>query len=82
MNVSLATPDKRIYSGTAEAVHVVAAQGELDILDRHANLVSLVRPGPVTIRTAQGNKTFSVSEGLLKVEDNRVSLLCRDIVAA
>ncbi len=81
MKVSLATPEKKIFSGEATDIVVNAEKGQLQILERHANLITLVKPGQVKINGAE-SKAFSVSDGVLKVENNSVSILCASIRAA
>jgi F-type H+-transporting ATPase subunit epsilon len=79
MQVSLATPEKIVFSGQADDVLIQAEKGQINILDRHSNLITLVKKGPVVVKAAQGNLNFTVGEGVLKVEDNKVSILCGEI---
>ncbi len=79
MDVSLATPEKIFFSGPSNDVLLNAERGQLNLLDRHTNLISLVKPGPVVIKTAQGDKRYEVSEGILKVESNQLSILCSQV---
>ncbi|MDB5037110.1 MAG: atpC [Bacteriovoracaceae bacterium] len=78
MEVFLATPDKKVFSGAASDVLVNAEKGQINILEKHANLITLVKPGVVRIRGAQ-EKNFQVGEGVLKVENDRVSILCKEV---
>ncbi|MBN8553864.1 MAG: hypothetical protein J0L93_00285 [Deltaproteobacteria bacterium] len=82
MQVSLATPEKIIFSGSADDVLLIADKGQINLLDRHANLITLVRKGPITLKAATGVLKFQVGDGVLKVEDNKVSILCGEISAS
>jgi F-type H+-transporting ATPase subunit epsilon len=79
MQITLATPEKQIFSGEAVSLSVKAEKGELQILDRHADLITLVHPGKVKIQ-GETVKGFEVSEGVLKIEQGAVSVLCSRIV--
>lgn len=82
MNVFLATPEKVVYGDDADEVCLVAEKGQITILPRHANLLTLVKPGEVVIKSSSGEKRFRSSEGVAKVEGDRLSILCRDVQAA
>lgn len=82
MEVFLATPERKVFSGEAGDVLVNAEKGQINILERHANLITLVRPGAIRIRGVKDGgeeKSFQVGEGILKVENNRVSILCNEV---
>lgn len=78
MKVSVATPERRIYSGEAENVVVQAEKGELKILELHANLITLVKPGKLKISGSNPTE-LKVGEGVLKIEDNQMSILCSKV---
>ena len=78
MEVFVATPERRVFSGQASDVLVSAEKGQINILERHANLVTFVKPGELRVR-GESEKAFQVGAGVLKVEGNRVSILCREI---
>jgi F-type H+-transporting ATPase subunit epsilon len=78
VEVFVATPEKKIFAGEASDLLVNAEKGQLNILERHANLITLIKPGALKIRGAV-EKSFHVSDGVLKVEDNRVSILCNEV---
>ena len=50
MQIFLATPEKQVFSGEAKDVLVNAEKGQINILENHANLITLVKPGEVRIR--------------------------------
>jgi F-type H+-transporting ATPase subunit epsilon len=81
MEVSVATPERLVYKGVANDVLLNTEKGQINVLERHANLISMVRAGPLTIHTNTENRVFNVSDGVLKVEDDSISILC-DLVEA
>lgn len=82
MTVSLATPEKVVFSGEADDILLNAEKGQLNILERHANLITLVKEGPLVLRSQGREQRFQVGDGVLKVENNHLSVLCREIRAA
>lgn len=83
MEVSLATPEKTVFAGKAEDVLLVADKGQINVLQRHANLITLVKPGRLVVKlSATSSSNYDVSEGVLKVEGDRVTVLCNEIKAA
>ena len=82
MLVTLATPEKLIFSSEAESVVLNAERGQLKILPRHANLISLVHPGSVIVeQTDKGvsEGRFNVGRGVLKVQNDEIAILCDEV---
>ncbi len=76
MKVSLFTPQGRIFSGDAQDVLLKATRGEMNLLERHANLIAKVVPGVLMIRDSAAEKKFKVSEGFVRIQGNDCSILC------
>lgn len=76
MKVEIATPEKIIFQGESSDILLKAEMGQLNILEGHANLITLLEAGPVHLRDGTSSTRFAVGKGLLKVEDGMVSLLC------
>jgi len=83
MEVSVSTPDKVVFSDEATSVVLRSEKGEIDMLERHSNLVTLVYAGPMRIKTPSGKEfNFQVGGGALKVEGSKISILCSEVKAA
>ena len=67
--------DRQLFSGEATSVTLPGAAGVLTILPRHEPLIALLAGGAITVRTAEGEKEFTIEKGLLEVSDNRVTVL-------
>lgn len=76
MKVVLMTPQGRVYSGEAEDVVLQAARGEMNVLERHANLIAKVVPGTLGIRGGGAEKKFKVSDGFVRIQGEACSILC------
>jgi F-type H+-transporting ATPase subunit epsilon len=76
MNLVILSPDREIYSGAVKSVAVPGADGQFQVLNRHAAIVSALNKGTVKVVTAQGERlNFAVSGGFVEMLDNEVALL-------
>jgi F-type H+-transporting ATPase subunit epsilon len=75
MNVEIITPDKELFNGEATSVIVPGSDGLLGILNDHAPLISSLTNGDVKLKTADGEKTFTVNGGVVEVLNNKVMIL-------
>ena len=74
MNLEIISPEKTVYSGTAESVTLPGIIGSFTILDRHAPLISSLQKGTLTY-SINGVKTdVNVNGGFVEVKDNNVSV--------
>ena len=76
MNIVVLTPEKEVYQGEAKAVNVPGTNGQFEVLNGHAPLVSSLANGKVKLTLADGGvKNFSIERGFIEVLRNEVSLL-------
>lgn len=76
MNLVVLTPEKKIFQGDIKAVKVPGTNGQFEILNGHAAIVSSLTKGPIRITRKDGSKeTYSISGGFVEVLKNEVSLL-------
>jgi F-type H+-transporting ATPase subunit epsilon len=83
VKLQIATPEKIVFDAEADDLLLNAEKGQLNILERHANFVSFLQPGPVTIKS-KGKEVgrYTLSEGVMKVEGDQVTLLCPQVSEA
>ena len=80
MNISVLSPEREIYSGQISSVKVPGIDGQFEVLDNHAPLVSALGEGEVRMILADGKKeSFSIESGFIEVLRNEVSLLVRGV---
>lgn len=80
MELIVLTPEKEIYSGEINSVKVPGANGQFEVLNGHAPIVSSLVTGPVRILSADGNKKiFNITKGFIEVLGNEVSLLVQGV---
>lgn len=68
--------EKPFFEGDCVSLVIPAVDGQYGIQAHHYNMIGAVVPGMLKITSADGNELVAaVSEGIIKVEDNKVLLL-------
>lgn len=76
MDVTILTPDKKLFVGTAERLSAPGTDGEFEVLNDHAPMVSSLGVGMVVVTTsARETTSVEISGGFIEVLDNKVSML-------
>lgn len=75
IHVEIVSAEGAIFSGDAERVFAPARAGEIGIAPRHAPLLTTLKPGSIRVLTADGEKLFYVTGGVLEVQPHLVSVL-------
>jgi len=74
--LQLITPEQIIYQQRASKLVVTTLEGEITVLANHTPLVAAVKPGEVKIAEVPSkNRTMAISEGVIEIKNNVVSLL-------
>ncbi len=80
MTVDIITPDRKVFSGAATAVTFPGSEGQFQVLNDHAPLVSTLAKGQVIVQTTSGQQTFTVDGGVVEVLQNKVLLLAEAVI--
>jgi F-type H+-transporting ATPase subunit epsilon len=75
LKVSVISPEKVLYEGSARGLVAPAFDGEMGILPLHAPLMTLLGKGLLRVDTAEGERRFSVDGGFLQVVDDQVRVV-------
>ena len=76
LDVALVSPERILFTGTADMVICRTTDGELAFLTGHAPFVGALGIALVRIKLADGTeKQAAVHGGFVEVRDNRVSIL-------
>jgi len=76
IQVDIVSAEGELFSGPATMVFASASQCDLGIAPRHAPLLTLLKPGEVTVQTPEGDRQhFFVGGGALEVQPTRVTVL-------
>ncbi|GGD52002.1 F0F1 ATP synthase subunit epsilon [Muriicola marianensis] len=90
MHLEIVSPEATLFEGNVTSVTVPGLNGEFQVLDNHAPIVSLLQQGLVKIggditideehearfnKAADGKMTLSISSGTMEMNDNKVIVL-------
>ena len=77
MNLEILTPEKKLYSGEVYGVQLPGVTGLFEVLDRHAPLVSALKPGKLKVLKDKNNQLvfFDIQAGFVEVIHNKVTVL-------
>ncbi|GAB1342350.1 ATP synthase F1 subunit epsilon [Gemmatimonas sp.] len=75
LKVSVISPERVLYEGTARGVIAPAFDGEIGILPMHAPLMTLLGRGTLRVDTAGGEQRFQVNGGFLQIVDDSVRVV-------
>ncbi len=90
MQLEIVTPEATLFSGEVQSVAVPGVNGEFQMLNNHAPIVSLLGPGNVKIygeialakdvaakfKKVDNNLTLlSINSGTIEMKDNKVIVL-------
>ncbi len=80
MELIVLTPEKEIFQGAINSVKVPGVNGQFEVLNGHAPIVSSLVTGSVRIINSNGEKTvFNIAKGFIEVLENEISLLVQGV---
>ncbi len=82
LQLLVVTPERKVVEADADAVELPGAEGYLGILPGHTPLITLLKTGILTYRTAGSSRAFAVSSGFAEIAHDRVSVLADSAEAA
>ena len=75
LTVTVLSPQDILYSGKATSVSSKNSAGNFDILEQHANFITIVEKFPIIIRTVEKKEvTFSFPLAVLYIANNKVTI--------
>ena len=75
MLLEIITAERQVFSDQVDMVIAPGFDGQLGILPRHAPLMTMLKPGELTVRKDGEDMYVAVSGGFMEVLGNRVSVL-------
>ncbi len=75
MMLEIITAERQVYSGEVDMVIAPGFDGQLGILPKHAPLMTMLKPGELTVRKDGEDIYVAVSGGFMEVLGNKVSVL-------
>ena len=75
MTLNIISSHSVLFSGEADSVTLPGVKGSFTVLKNHAPLISVLVPGKVDCRMADGQeKSIEIKGGLVDVADNKISV--------
>jgi F-type H+-transporting ATPase subunit epsilon len=82
-HVDIVSAEGEIFSGLVEKLFISGEMGDLEILRRHAPLLTTLKPGPIWIIKQNGQEeVFYTSGGLLEVQPETTTVLADTAIRA
>ncbi len=78
MLLKVLSPRRVVYEGTAHAIQLAGDLAEFEIMDYHAPIVSLLRPGNVVV---DGQHKIPINRGMVKFSGNECVILVEEASA-
>jgi len=75
VNVTILNPKHVIFDGEAYSVFLPGDMAEFELLDFHAPIVSLLRPGRVVV---DWKTSIPIKKGMVKFDDNECMILVEE----
>ncbi|MCH5181784.1 MAG: hypothetical protein J1F06_04045 [Prevotellaceae bacterium] len=73
MKVTIVSPERTLYSGTASGVEVPGSLGRFEIQENHAPIISSLTAGNIYIK-GDTPETFAIAGGFLEMSGNEVNI--------
>lgn len=73
MFVTIVSPEKELFKGETQCIHIPGKQGRFEVLENHAALISTLVEGDVK---CVGAETFEIhiKGGFVEIMNNKVSI--------
>ena len=76
MKLEIITPEKNIFEGEVNSVKLPGTNGEFEILNNHAPIVSTLSNGLIRIVNSENNtEEFSINGGVIEMKNNKIIIL-------
>jgi len=75
MQFDLVSPERKLASVQAREVRIPGADGDLTAMPGHAPLITTLRPGILTVVSAEGAAEYAVTGGFAEIAPEGVTVL-------
>lgn len=81
MYVEVLTPTKVLYKGDADLAEFPGDKGKFQVLENHAPLMSVLKPGKVALsKGGHVYESYDIVSGYVEVKDNNITVLINEAV--
>ena len=76
MHLEIVTPEKKLFTGSINSIKVPGKDGEFEILNNHAPIISTLIKGEIRIiSNDQKTENFQISGGVIEMQKNNIIVL-------
>ena len=76
MILEIITPEKQVFTGEVTSVKFPGTNGEFEILNNHAPIISTLEKGEIRIITSNKNtENFNINGGVIEMQNNKIIVL-------
>ena len=75
MYLEILSAEEKIFSGEVDSVILPGTDGQFQILNNHAPIISSLTNGEIKYSDKSKNETLEINGGIVEVLDNKVSAL-------
>jgi F-type H+-transporting ATPase subunit epsilon len=81
MKIEVITPDKKVLSGDVEVTTLPGANGSFQVLRNHADLISALEKGKISVKSTAGvSQSVVISGGVVEVLGNKITVLAESVI--
>lgn len=80
MLLEVVTPDAKVFEGEASSVIFPGSDGEFQVLDNHAPMISALGKGKMTISASGKQEVVVIDGGVVEVLNNNVVVLAESVI--
>lgn len=81
MTLEIFTPEKKVYSGEADAVQMPGTEGSFQVLKDHDALIASLKEGQMKVENGSDVTLFNIKSGFVEVLQNKITVLVEGVVA-
>lgn len=82
IDVDIVSQEAKLFSGKGELIAIPGEEGELGITFGHAQLLTVLKPGPVRIINGDEQEIYYVSGGFAEIQPFKVTVLADTVERA
>ena len=76
MLLDILTPEKLLYEGEIKSVKLPGTNGEFEILNNHAPIISTLSKGEICVTNTNNDKEkFNINGGVVEMQNNKIIVL-------
>lgn len=82
-HLDIVSAEAEIFSGMVEKLFVTGVMGDMEVMNGHAPLLTVLRPSPIWVVKQNGQEeVFYISGGMLEVQPHKTTVLADTAVRA